>query len=94
MDIANYLSQKMDYMTKETFNAMHTILAKNFPKFDMRKYNIENYFAALARDKKNIGNNLICILAKKPGELFKIQIPFGDNLKRTINSYFFYPISD
>lgn len=88
MDIANYISEKMGYMDKETFNAMHSLLLKNLPEINLRQYNLNTYFRALSKDKKNIENDLVCILATENGSLKKIQMPFNDNLKNLIISYF------
>ena len=88
MDIANYLSQKLGYMDKETFKALHDVLIKNFPKLDITKYNLEAYYEALSKDKKNVGNDLVCILAANAGSLHKVRLPFDDKTKTIISSYF------
>jgi hypothetical protein len=49
---------------------------------------MEAYFEALSKDKKNIGDNLGCILSSGPGQLVLMQIPFTDKLKKIITLYF------
>lgn len=86
MDIANYLSLKYGYLDKETFNFMHGLLKINIPKLNINEYNMEDYFAALSRDKKNIGNDLVCILTRGPGAMFKKRLPLNEDLKNKIIS--------
>ena len=88
MDIANYLSEKLGFMDKRTYKSMKTTLSKNIPELDIRKYDLEKFFHALSRDKKNIGENLVCILSQGPGKLVKKQIAFNNGLKQMIASYF------
>ena len=67
MDIANYLSVRMRLMGQALFDTLHAKLAVNFPGYNFSKCNMEAYFDALAKDKKNIGSNLGCILSEGPG---------------------------
>ncbi len=88
MDIANYLSVRMRLMGQALFDTLHAKLAVNFPGYNFSKCNMEAYFDALAKDKKNIGSNLGCILSEGPGRLVRQQVPFDDILKDMIKSYF------
>jgi 3-dehydroquinate synthase len=88
MDIANYLSVRMGLMDQPLFEAIQAKLAVNFPNYDLGRCDMEEYFNALAKDKKNIGNNLGCILAEGPGRLVRQQVPFDDTLKEMIRTYF------
>lgn len=88
MDIANFISWKKNLMQKDIFNNIHSILKINFPVFDLKKLNLDNYFQLLSKDKKNIGENIGCILAEKPGKLIKKQIPLDENFKNLIRRYF------
>jgi 3-dehydroquinate synthase len=91
MDIANYLSEKLGYMDKDVFISMHRILEKNIPELDINEYDLDEFFVALSKDKKNVGKNLVCILSKGPGRMIKESIPFNDKLKNIIVSYFVMP---
>jgi 3-dehydroquinate synthetase len=62
-------------------------LSKNLPDFHISEDKIDVYPKALSRDKKNSGNNLVCILANGPGSMKKEQIPFDENLKDIIFRY-------
>ena len=88
MDIANYISMKLGYLENVTFHWMHEILKKNMPSFVLRDEQVSDYLSALARDKKNISNNLTCILSDGPGSMRKMQMPIDETLKMMILSYF------
>jgi 3-dehydroquinate synthase len=93
MDIANYISLKLGYLQQQEFDRMNNLLVKNMPSFRLTEELAEKYFEALARDKKNIGNNLGCILTSGPGLMKKEQVPFDNSLKKIILSYFDSPAS-
>ena len=88
MDLANYVSTQMGLMSPAVFHELHAKLSINFPEFNWNKINLDQYFALLSKDKKNIGNNVGCILAKAPGELLKKQLPVDDHFKGMIRTYF------
>lgn len=88
MDIANYLSLQLGYLEYRTFLAMRDLLSKNMPAFGIESGELDRYFKALAKDKKNIDNNLTCILTAGPGAMRKVTLPFDSKLKEAIASYF------
>lgn len=88
MDIANYLSLRLGYIDKETFEYIHQILDKNIPDARLSEKDMEDYFRALSKDKKNIGADLCCILTHAPGSMVKMQLPMDDKFKDMIRSYF------
>lgn len=88
MDMANYLSMRISMLPPEQFDVMHLKLAVNFPCYDFRSCSMKTFFEALSNDKKNIGNNLGCILSEGPGKLIRHQIPFGTDLQNMIIDYF------
>lgn len=88
MDIANFLSWKEGLMNESVFKNLHKLLAVNFPTYPLKNINLERYMNALAKDKKNIGANIGCILAEGPGRLIKKQIPADENVKALIQEYF------
>lgn len=88
MDIANYVSLNIGYLDEDKFKYMHKILEKNIPFFSLQEDMMENFFKALSRDKKNIGENLGCILTKGPGAMFKVQHPLDKRLQGVIVDYF------
>lgn len=88
MDIANYISLNIGLLSKANFESMHKILEVNFPSFRLHDDMIGDYLKALSKDKKNIGKNLVCILSSGKGAMKKVEIPFNDELKNVILSYF------
>lgn len=88
MDMANYISLRLGYLDNSTYEQMRNTLIKNMPAFKLQEKNIGAYMKALSKDKKNIGNNLGCILTSGPGSMKKVQIPMNDKMKSMISSYF------
>ena len=87
MDLANYISLKLQLINNEQFEQMHVILRKNMPLFEFNEENINTYLNALSRDKKNKDNKIGCILTKGPGLLEKMFIDNNIWLSQTILSY-------
>jgi len=88
MDMANYISVKMGFMKPETYQDIRTKLFINFPEYSWKTIDIDRYFNFLTKDKKNVGNNVGCILAKDYGILFKEQLPVNDQFRELIKAYF------
>lgn len=87
MDIANFISVKMNLLQPDLFEKMHSILEKNIPPFKITELNIEEYCQALARDKKNKGNLLGCILSEGPGKVGKKFIEINEAFKENLLMY-------
>lgn len=88
MDLANYLSVHLGRMTTDRFNEMHRVLRRNLPDADLSAIDLSRYAAALSTDKKNVGADLVCILAAGPGDLEKVRLKLDDDLRHTISRYF------
>lgn len=88
MDLANYVSMKLGFMRADIFQDIHLKLSTNFPEFDRAKLDLDRYLNLLTKDKKNVGNNIGCILAQEPGILFKQQLSLDNHLREIIQSYF------
>ena len=88
MDIANYVSLRLGIMNHEAFASAHTLLIKNFPDYDWRCFEIERYIQYLLKDKKNIGNDLVCILAERPGYITKQCLVVDESLRDILQVYF------
>ncbi len=89
MDIANYLSLLLGYLSNAAFKDMHIKLCKNMPKFTLRKKEIPCFIKALTRDKKNIAGDLVCILTSGEGKMFKKQLAMDEKLKSMLTNYFY-----
>jgi hypothetical protein len=53
MDLANYISLKLDLLNRSQFNQIHEILLTNMPAYEFNANNILDYLNALSKDKKN-----------------------------------------
>lgn len=87
MDLANYISMKLELLSFSEFKLMHQILKKNIPEFEFKDDNIFNYLKALSKDKKNKGDKIGCILSRGPGKVEKQFIGNNDWLRKTILDY-------
>jgi 3-dehydroquinate synthase len=87
MDLANFISLEIGILSNKDFELMHKILIKNIPSFKFTLENIDIYFEALSRDKKNKGTQLGCILLSSPGKASKFFIELDQHLKSLIINY-------
>lgn len=87
MNIANYISLAKGVINQEQFNGMYAILNKNIPSFNITNDNIDVYCKALARDKKNKGNQLGCILTHGQGKVEKYFLEIDDSFKHLLIDY-------
>jgi 3-dehydroquinate synthetase len=74
-------------MNKGLFDTLHDMISINFPQYKWKNIDFEKYFYALSKDKKNVGESLVCILMIRPGSLIKKQIPIDENFKSLIRKY-------
>ena len=88
MDIANFISWRRGHIKEEVFNYLHGLIAFNLPEFRLDPKNWAKYLQALSKDKKNVGKSLGCILTRRPGKMFKAQLPLDQRLGKDILSYF------
>jgi 3-dehydroquinate synthase len=88
MDIANFISMKLGYITHETRLEIRELGKKIWAGFDISNISIEGFKNALSKDKKNVGNKLGLILMKGYGEVFKEMRPMDDEFTNWIIEYF------
>ncbi len=84
MDIANYISWQRGMLDQAVFNDMRAILMKNMPAFEITQDSLAKYLEILAKDKKNVDNELVCILTEGPGRMKKVRLPLDDRLGELI----------
>jgi 3-dehydroquinate synthase len=87
MDISNYVSMKMGYITKEEYDEMYKVLKlvhkiKGLPHIDL-----DDMMESLSKDKKNIGTTLGLVLTKGLGNMFLEQVS-PDIIKPILKDYF------
>ena len=88
MDIANYISVKMNLLNSETRIEIRELLKEIWDGFNIEKKDINKFCNALAKDKKNVGSELRLILCKGYGEVFKAPVKNDEKLKNWIAEYF------
>ncbi len=88
MDMANFISMKLGYITQETRTEIRELGESIWAGFDINNISISEFKKALGKDKKNIGNNLGLILMKGCGEVFKEMRPMDDEFTNWIIEYF------
>lgn len=88
MDIANYFSLRRGIMNRESFDAAHAMLVMNFPAYVWDRFDLDRYIQFLSKDKKNIGNDLVCILAEGPGHITKQRISMDETFRDILQTYF------
>ncbi len=88
MDISNYLSYKLDYITENRYKEMKNILLRNWPDFRLENLDLNMFFKSLTKDKKNVGSKITMILSKGPGKMVKKRLCIDVVIKNLILSYF------
>ena len=74
MDMANYVAVRLGCFSEGNFKRMHPTLQKNYRNFERLPVPIDAFLTALARDKKNIGNDLILILPNAESIIEKVRV--------------------
>jgi len=93
MDMANYLSVQHGIMDRRIFDRAHSVLVLNFPDYDWGHIDLTDYIRYLSKDKKNVGSDLVCILAEAPGRLVKQRIVMDDFFRKSLQDYFLTVLS-
>ena len=88
MDISNFISYKMNFLSKNEYIEMKKILEQIYKNFDFSELNLENYYEVLKKDKKNSQNFIKPILIKEIGKLFQHEFVFDGDLPYILKEYF------
>ena len=88
MDMANYISVKMESLKPEIRNEIRELLEKIWEGYNIKNIDIEKFCNTLAKDKKNVGKELRLILCKGYGQVFKAPVKNDLKLKNWISEYF------
>jgi len=88
MDIANYISLKLDFIDDYTYERIHDQLASIWKEIPLGKINIKKFESVLSQDKKNIGNTYQVILTKGIGKMLKYGIKPNDDFTSWLKEYF------
>lgn len=88
MDIANYLSLQLGYISVELYERMRALLEKNWGDIRLTNIPVKGFILALTRDKKNVGSEIRVILTKGPGRMFKTPLPLTAMVAGWFTEYF------
>jgi 3-dehydroquinate synthase len=89
MDMANYISVRKNYLSKDIRYEIRELLEKIWNGFNIKNLDVEKFALALSKDKKNVGNELQLILCKGYGKVFKTKQSLDDDFMHLLNDYFF-----
>lgn len=88
IDIANYVSWKMNLIEEDLYWDLNRIIKKNIPTFSMNDYDIDTYMKYLSQDKKNVDNYIGCIFLKRKNRAELTMVENNKEFKNIISSYF------
>ncbi len=88
MDLANYISLCLGFISTKEYKEMEQILKINFPEFIFPINEFEKYIDLLKKDKKNTNQSLTCILTNGIGNLFLHELPLENENREIIKRYF------
>ena len=88
MDMANFVSVKLGYITEETRLHIRELLSQIWEGFDISDIELEKFTVALSKDKKNVGKTLGLILNKGCGKIFRDMRPMDEEFIGWLKEYF------
>lgn len=88
IDLANLVSVHLGLLDLCIRNHIRKGSQLVFEGFECPNIDINGYYEALSRDKKNIGTQLGLILISDIGSASKVMVDFTDDLKGVISSFF------
>ena len=88
MDMANFISMKMGLLNPKIREDIRELLQQIWEGYDIRNLDVPQFSSALAKDKKNVGQELRLILCKGYGKVFKTPVKNDDQLHDWLCEYF------
>ena len=88
MDIANFVSMKMGLIGKELYRKMREVLKFNWQEVPLGVIDLDAFFNALRKDKKNVGSEVRVILTRGLGNMFITTLDIDGEAKDWIREYF------
>ena len=85
MDIANHVSENLGYITEAERMRMRKILNKNWKGIYLNDIDINDFIAALRKDKKAVGSEIHVILTKGLGQMFKMPLKINEQTIKWIS---------
>lgn len=88
MDLANYVAVRMDRVSSSHFDHMHPVLMENSRGFHALQLPQDRFFAALGKDKKNVGTRLSLILPDASGVPHRVVTDNSPEFRAICADYF------
>ena len=87
MELSNRISCELDYISAELKAQISQALKLLWRNTECPKVDIDDYWSALRRDKKNTGSNINAILSRGVGDMFRESLPDSEVIETLINNY-------
>lgn len=88
VDIANFVSMKLNKISKTDYQYLKTSIMQNLDGFNCTEADEESFIYGLKHDKKNRQNHYCFILPKKIGSVKIDYFPMDDSIEQIIHEYF------
>jgi 3-dehydroquinate synthase len=88
MDIANYISVKLGYISEKLQLKIQKLLKKNWGDTCLGEIDIQTFVTYLQKDKKNTGSKIRVILTKGAGKMFATELVLNEPLYGWLEDYF------
>lgn len=90
MDLANHLSVRTGWMRKSHYDRMHSVLSLNYAGFERTEIPLDAFLSAIAKDKKNIDDNLSLIVPDAEARIGKRSFPNDGVFREICANYFMW----
>ena len=88
MDMANYISMKLGYISPGLRDRMRILLKKNWGQTTLKDIKLDDFINALRKDKKAVGSEIHVILTRGLGKMFKTPLPMTHKMVDWLSYYF------
>jgi 3-dehydroquinate synthase len=88
MDMANFIAIQLGRLSHENFIRMHPALALNYQGFEKTPIPLNNFLAAISRDKKNTGTKLSLILPNAAAKPERVECSNDTAFQKSCAEYF------
>lgn len=87
IDLANTISMQLGLLKEEVQLRIRHTLKKIWKDFPLPDISYSEYLKTLAKDKKNVGQEIRVILTRGPGEMFITSLPVTLEIEKTIRLF-------
>ena len=88
IDLANIVSAHFGLIDIAERNRLRNACQMVFKDTPLPEISMDDYFAAIKKDKKNVGHQLGLILTRGVGDMFKRLCDFDEDLQRIMTDFF------